>query len=132
MQRSFRILLSGVMLGALIGAGFLGCGVTEPGTGTLNVYLAFDGSFEPVDGSSAPGLPGTGGSGSGLRGQTEVQSDLIPPKRTPLSDLIITIDEVAVWGCVAVMEDTMVVATLIFGGIPAVLFTITVVWTSLA
>jgi hypothetical protein len=93
--RNFGVTL---LLGlGIVAAGFWGCGQkpTEPGMGAVAVHMAFQGTFGQNDETNA--LPG---SGVGSRDNLAILGDgLIPPKRTPLSDLIITFDSVKAWAC---------------------------------
>ena len=82
----------GILILTLAALTIGGCGdSTAPGTGFVAVHMQFAGTY------SSPGIAPLG-------------DDLIPPDRTPLSDLIITIHSVTVKGCAAPADtDTVAV-----------------------
>ena len=90
MLRCFSMV--GILTITLSALAITGCGnSTSPGTGFVAVHMQFDGTYGAAE--IAP-----------------LGDDLIPPGRTPLSDLIITIHSVTVKGCAAPADtDTVVV-----------------------
>lgn len=89
-----RLPAVGVLAVTVVTLAIAGCGnTTSPGTGFVAVHMQFDGTY-----GSAEILPLSG--------------DLIPPDRTPLSDLIITIHSVTVKGCAAPADTDTVAVSL--------------------
>ena len=82
----------GILTTTLVALAIAGCGdSTSPGTGLVAVHMEFDGTYSSAE-------------------ITPLGDDLIPPDRTPLSDLLITIYSVTVKGCTAPADtDTVAV-----------------------